>query len=187
MRRVITTQTKDQIAPLLVNWIEAQHNYYGKRINAIFRDGGTEFSRIKSHCELHGIRTEISAPNTPEQNGVSESSNKVIFGRARAMLIDARMPAMYWPWVVEHACFLANRLYCLRTKNTPLIDFMQGLRQSHVYQVDLTNIPGFGCRAYKLIAPKPGKLEPRAQKGWFIGFQKKYGQKLHYLSSSTVP
>lgn len=77
MRWVITTQTKDQIAPLLVKWIEAQHNYYGKRIHAIFRDGA-EFSRIKSHCELQGIRTDISAPNKPEQNGVSEFSNKVI-------------------------------------------------------------------------------------------------------------
>ncbi|KAI0992740.1 hypothetical protein K3495_g15445, partial [Podosphaera aphanis] len=48
---------------------------------------------------------------------------------------------------------------------------MQGLNQPHTDQVDLTNIPRFGCRAYKLIHPKPDKFEPRASKGWFMGFQ----------------
>ncbi|KAI1003989.1 hypothetical protein K3495_g4228 [Podosphaera aphanis] len=88
------------------------------------------------------------------------------------MLIDARMPACYWPWAVEHACFITNRLYCLRTKSVPLIDFLKGLKQSHSDQIDFTNLPRFGCRAYKLIDPKPGKFEPRAEMGWFVGFQK---------------
>lgn len=48
---------------------------------------------------------------------------------------------------------------------------MQGLHQPHTGQVDLTNLPRFGCQAYKLIQPKPGKFEPRAAKGWFMGFQ----------------
>ncbi|KAI0994885.1 hypothetical protein K3495_g13296 [Podosphaera aphanis] len=171
MRWVLTTNTKDQIAPLLIQWIESQHHQYGKRVRAIFRDGGSEFFRIKAYCDHHGIRTEISAPDTPEQNGVSESSNKVILSKARSMLIDAGMPASFWPWAIQHACFITNRLYCLRTKKVPLTDFLQGLNQPHVDQIDLSNLPRFGCRAYKLISPKPGKFESRATKGWFLGFQ----------------
>ncbi|CAJ2651603.1 unnamed protein product [Trifolium pratense] len=172
MRWAITTRSKDQIAPQLEEWVEHQYHQYGKRVRIIFRDGGSEFLRIKSYCEQHGIRTDVSAPYTPEQNGVSEASNKVILRKARSILIDAKMPACYWPWAIEHACYLTNRLYCLSTKSVPLLTFLKDLRQPHPNQIDFTNLPRFGCRAYKLINPKPGKFEPRATMGWFIGFQK---------------
>lgn len=173
MRWVITTKEKDVIAEELVKWIEYQQHQYGKKIRIIFKDGGTEFSRIKEYCEKNHIRTDTSAPYTPEQNGVSEASNKVILRRARSMLIDARMPPCFWPWAVEHSCFVTNRLYCLRTKMVPLVDFLHGLKQPHNNKIDLSFLPRFGCRAYKLIQPKPStKFEARAEKGWFFGFQK---------------
>lgn len=88
------------------------------------------------------------------------------------MLIDAGMPPWFWPWAVEHACFMINRLYCLRTKKVPVIDFLDGLRQPHHEKIDFSCLPRFGCRAYKLIEPRPGKFAARADKGWFIGFPK---------------
>ncbi|KAI0993580.1 hypothetical protein K3495_g14604, partial [Podosphaera aphanis] len=171
MRWVLTTATKDQIAPTLVKWIQSMHHQYDKRVKAIFKDGGSEFFKIKTFCEQHGIRTDTSAPYTPEQNGPSESANKVVLRVTRSLLIDSNMPPCYWTWAIHHACFIINRLYCIRTKNLPIIDFLKGLRQPHSEKIDLRNIPRFGCRAYKLITPKPGKFEPRADKGWFLGFQ----------------
>ncbi|KAI1003691.1 hypothetical protein K3495_g4519 [Podosphaera aphanis] len=171
MRWVLTTNTKDQIADTLVQWIKAMHHQYEKRVRAIFRDGGSEFSKTKTFCEQQGIRTDTSSPHTPEQNGPSEAANKVVLRVTRSMLIDAKMPPCYWSWAIQHACFILNRLYCIRTKKVPIIDFLKGLRQPHWEKVDLRNIPRFGCRAYKLTQPKPGKFEPRAEKGWFMGFQ----------------
>ena len=171
MRWALTTHSKDQIASLLIQWIEDQNYQYNKRVRIIFRDGGSEFTRTKSYCEQHGIRTDVSAPDTPEQNGVSEAANKVILTVARSMLIDARMPSCYWPWAIKHACFIVNRLYCLRTKMVPLIDFLQGLNQTAPEKIDFSNLPRFGCRAYKRLDPKPGKFSPRAEMGWFVGFQ----------------
>ncbi|KAI1003853.1 hypothetical protein K3495_g4357 [Podosphaera aphanis] len=138
MRWALITKTKDQIAPLLVQWIEAQHHQYGKRVRAIFRDGGSEFFRIKDHCDRHGTRTEISAPDTPEQNGVSESSNK-------------------------------------------------SLNQPHTDKINFSNMPQFGCRAYKLISHKPGKFEPRAEKGWFLGFQQNTSKNLIIYHPQRTP
>lgn len=171
MRWVLTVNTKDQIAPLLVQWAKTMHHQYGKSVRTIFRDGGTEFIKTKTFCDSQGIRTDISAPETPEQNGAAEAANKVILRVARSLLIDARMPPCYWYWAVKHSCFLINRLYCLRTKKVPIIDFLQGLRQPHPEKIDFRSLPRFGCRAYKLIDPKPSKFEPRAEKGWFVGFQ----------------
>lgn len=56
-------------------------------------------------------------------------------------------------------------------KKVPIIDFLQSLNQPHIEKIDFTLLPRFGCRAYKLIDPKPGKFEPRAEQGWFLGFQ----------------
>ena len=50
------------------------------------------------------------------KNATVEAANKVVLRLARSMLIDARMRALYWPWAVRHACYIVNRLYCLRTK-----------------------------------------------------------------------
>lgn len=172
MRWALPTESKDNIASLLVQWVKDQENQYDKRVRTIFRDGRTEFFRTKTYCEQYGIRTDISAPYTPEQNGTSEAANKVILTKARSLLIDARMPACYWPWAVEHACYISNRLYCQQTKRVPIIDFLDGLKQPHVEKIDFKNLPRFGCRAYKVINPKPAKFEARADLGWFIGFQK---------------
>lgn len=107
------------------------HHQYDKRVRIIFRDGGTEFTRTKEYCEQRGIRTDISAPDTPEQNGLSEAANKVILRVARSMLVDAGMPASYWPWTVQNSCFIINRLYCLRTKSVPILDFLKSLKQPY--------------------------------------------------------
>lgn len=123
MRWIITTNGKDEIPSELVKWIDYQYNQYEKRIRIVFRDGGTEYLRIKKYCLQHGIRTDVSTPNTPEQNGVSEAANKIVLRRARSMLIDANMPPCFWLRALEHSCYITNRLYCLRTKKTPLIDF----------------------------------------------------------------
>ena len=172
MRWVIITKGKDEIADQLVNWVEYQTHQYGKRIRTVFRDGGSEHMRAKKYCDEHGIRTDVSAPHTPEQNGAAEAANKVILRRARSLLIDAGMPPCFWPWAVEHSCFITNRLSCLRTKRVPIIDFLKGLRQPHNEKIDFTLLPRFGCRAYKLITPKPEKFKARAEMRWFMGFQK---------------
>lgn len=66
MRWCITTETKDQIAPQIIQWVKTQEHQYGKMVRVIFKDGGTEFSRIKAYCDQNGIRTDLSAPHTPE-------------------------------------------------------------------------------------------------------------------------
>ena len=92
---VLTSQTKDQIASSLVQWVKIMHHIYDKRVRTIFRDGGSEFSKTKVFCEQHGIRTHMSAPYTPEQNGPSEAAIKVVLRVTRSILIDANMPPCY--------------------------------------------------------------------------------------------
>lgn len=120
-----------------------------------------------------GIRQDISAPYSPEQNGLAEAANKVFITRARCLLIDAGMPVIFWFWAVTHSVFLTNHLYNLSTNKVPVLHFSHSLKIAHHKLLDFTCLPRSGCKAYRTLN-KPGKgrkFDPRAQIGWFVGFQ----------------
>lgn len=61
------------------------------------------------------------------KSGVAEAANKFLIRKARTMLIDTGTPPCSGPWALEHACFIKNRLYSLRTNKALIIDFLNGL------------------------------------------------------------
>lgn len=167
---------KDEIPTKLADWVAAMKNQYDKMVRICFSDGGSEIQRNSKWQEIahiKGIRQDISAPYTPEQNGPAEAANKVIITRARCLLIDAGMPTLFWPWAISHAVFLTNHLYNLTTKKVLILHFHQSLNIAHHELMDFTCLPRFGCKAYRTLnKPEKGsKFDPRAQVGWFIGFQ----------------
>ncbi|KAI0991417.1 hypothetical protein K3495_g16770, partial [Podosphaera aphanis] len=176
MRWWFGTEKKDEIPAQLISWVNFMKNQYGKTIRVCFSDGGSEIQKNSRWQEIalqNGIRQDITAPYTPEQNGPAEASNKVILTRARCLLIDAGMPVIFWFWAISHAIFLTNHLFNLTTNNVPTIHFHKALRIAHHSVMDFTCIPRFGCKAYRTLnkPEKGGKFDPRAQVGWFVGFQ----------------
>ena len=69
-------------------------NEKGVPIVKIRSDHGKEFEnvRFESFCEKNGIKSEFSAPKTPQQNGVVERKNWVIQEMARVMLLNKQIP-----------------------------------------------------------------------------------------------
>ena len=75
---------------------------------------------MESFCTRLGISQELSAPITPQQNGVVERKNKVIQEMAKAMLYNKDMARNLWGEVVNTACHTVNRVYFRPgTKKTP--------------------------------------------------------------------
>lgn len=64
------------------------------------------------------------------------------------MLINAGLPAIYWPRALEHISFITNRLYFLPTKNTSILHLIQDLNQLHTLHVALSHDLRFECRVY---------------------------------------
>jgi transposase InsO family protein len=66
----------------------------GHRIEAIRKDGGTEFSskKFEKWLKKKGIQIEDSALYTPEQNGLSERSVGLVCAKARSMLLATDLP-----------------------------------------------------------------------------------------------
>ena len=53
---------------------------------------------------------QLTAPYTPQQNGVSERKNQTIMEMVRCMLHEKGLPKEYWAKATNTTVFLLNRL-----------------------------------------------------------------------------
>lgn len=175
MRWARESSTKDQATGFITEFAQKMINMCNKNIKLIFTDGGKEFrnKELIAWARQSGIRTDVSAPYTPEQNGTAEAANKVIVTRARSMLIDAKMPPQFWGLAVQYACYVSNRVCRKMDSDPPLSQFMKELKQPHADKIDVRRLRRFGCRAYVTIPNQTAahKFLPRADMCWFVGFQ----------------
>ena len=150
---------------------------YGK-IQRIRSDNGTEFTgkHYKTLLVKNGIRHETSAPYSPHQNGTAERNWRTLFDMARCMLIESGLPKGLWPYAVQTAAITRNRCFNNRTKQTP-VQMLTGRRPN------LSRMQKFGseCFAYK---QDKRKLDPRCEKGVFIGYDKSSPAYIIYFPES---
>lgn len=60
-----------------------------------------------SFCESHGIRRQLTAAYTPQQNRECERKNRTIVNVVRSLLRKSHVPRVFWPEAVflECLCF----------------------------------------------------------------------------------
>ena len=87
----------------------------------IVTDGSSEFvsKEIKSWYRTNGIRTELSAPYTPEENGKTERSWLTVVGMARCKIHDAGLSKEYWTYALNYAFHLKNLCLYSAISKTP--------------------------------------------------------------------
>jgi transposase InsO family protein len=83
----------------------------GKRLKVLRTDRGGEFTSVEfaQYCAGEGIGRHLTAPYTPQQNGVVERRNQTIVGMARSMLKAKGLPAAFWGEAVTTTVFILNR------------------------------------------------------------------------------
>jgi len=94
----------------------------GLTIQALGTDHGGEYSSVKfiSMCETSGIQRQLTAVYTPQQNGVAERKNRTIMNMVRSLLLNKKMPKMFWPEAVNWSVHILNRGPTLAVKNMTL-------------------------------------------------------------------
>jgi len=82
----------------------------GYKINVIRTDGGGEYSRGVFQRELKhsGIEWQVTVPYTPQENGVSENSNRVLVQRANSLIQHAGARKSYWAEALQATVYLKN-------------------------------------------------------------------------------
>lgn len=109
---VYLLKSKDQAVEVFVKYKAEVENFSECRIKTLRSDRGGEFLAgvFVSECEQAGIKRQLTAPYTPQQNGVVERKNRTVMEMARALLKSMRVPGRYWGEAVRHAVYLLNRL-----------------------------------------------------------------------------
>ena len=73
-------------------------------------DRGGEFlsNEFKAFCAENGIQRQLTAPYTPQQNGVLERKNRTIVEMARSLLKGKELPNYFWAEAVATSVYLLN-------------------------------------------------------------------------------
>lgn len=164
------TTSKADIPPVVREQLREVERQTSRQVKIIRSDRGGEYVNyaLKDWLLANGIRHQLTLPYVPEQKGAGESTWRGLFARARALLYESCLPDKYWPYAVGYANDCRNALLTRGGDKTPH-ELYYGKRP------DLSRFKPFGCVGYahlpKDTRPKGSKLEPRAIKGIFLGFE----------------
>ena len=88
-------------------------------INGLRTDRGGEFNSLEftDYCNEHGIRRQLIAAYSPQQNGVTERKNQTIMNMVRSMLSKKKIPKKFWPEAVNWTIHILNRSPTFPVKN----------------------------------------------------------------------
>jgi IS30 family transposase len=66
----------------------------GQRLGVLRTDRGGEFNSASflEYCQTEGVRRQLTAPYSPQQNGVVERRNGTVVGASRSMLKAKKLP-----------------------------------------------------------------------------------------------
>jgi transposase InsO family protein len=91
---------------------KAQNEFYCK-IKKIRSDNRKEFdnTNIHEYCDEIGIKHEVSATYTPQQNEVVERKNRTLITLTRTMIDEYNTLERFWAEAVNTACYASNKLF----------------------------------------------------------------------------
>lgn len=132
----------------------------GEKIITFRTDRGGEFfsKEFNEYCELAGIKRHLTAPYTPQQNGVVERKNRTLMEMTRSMLKHMHMPNYMWGEAIRHATYLINRITTRALQDMNPYEVFRGKKPN------ITHLHIFGCIGYaRIVKPQLRKLDDRSR------------------------
>ncbi|KAE8656273.1 hypothetical protein F3Y22_tig00117005pilonHSYRG00292 [Hibiscus syriacus] len=142
----------------------------GCPINVLRTDRGGEYNshEFANFCENHGIKRQLTAVHTPQQNGVCKRKNHTIMNMVRNLLTTSGIPKSFWPEVVNWSIHILNRSPTFVVQNMTPEKAWSGRKPS------VNHFQIFGCIAYAHITyEKRNKLDNKGEKCIFLGVSDK--------------
>lgn len=110
-------------------------------------DRGGEFNskEFEVFCAENGIKRQLTAAYTPQQNGVAERKNRSVMNMVRCMLFGMKVPLRFWPEAVQYAVHILNRSPTTILGDVTPVEKWSNLKPS------VEHLRVFGCVAFALI------------------------------------
>ena len=152
----------------------------GSIIGTFRTDRGGEFTsqEFQTFCDQHGIKRHLTAPYSPQQNGVVERRNRTLMEMTRSMMKHMSVPSYLWGEAVRHSTYLINRVATRTLKlQTPYESYKKK-------KPNVGHLRVFGCVCYaKNEAPHLKKLDDRSKELVHLGIEP--GSKAYRLYDPT--
>ena len=105
------------------------------RPGTLVSDGALEFKskQFSDSCTSNGIKQEVSAPYTPEENGKIERAWGTVTGMTRCMMATAGVPKQFWPFALSTAIYLKNRSIHSAHGKTSFESFTEASLTFHIF------------------------------------------------------
>lgn len=146
-------KTKKEMKSLLLETVATWERKYGWDIKTIFSGNDTELGEmLDKELRAAGREHQRAVSYSPQSNGFVESSQRVVWNVANALLADSGLPLDFWPFAVKCAEFIINRTasksaypdkssYEIATGQRPTLEYLKK----------------FGCRAQRLVVNAQGR------------------------------
>ena len=121
-------------------------------------DRGGEFNseEFNAYCEENGIKRHLTAPYSPQQNGVVERKNRTIMSCVRSMLKEKNLPLEIWAEAVNTCVYVLNRSYTKSLENITPYEKWSGRKPN------IDHLRVFGSVVHVKTTKRVNKLEDRS-------------------------
>ncbi|GAU34373.1 hypothetical protein TSUD_217130 [Trifolium subterraneum] len=160
-------QTKDGAFAVFKKFKALVENQSSRRIKILRTDGGGEYTskNFESFCVDNGIEHEVTAPYTPQHNGLAERRNKTILDMARCMVKHRNLPKSFWGEAVATAVYVLNRCPTKKLKDKVPEEVWSGKKPS------VSQFKVFGALCHKHVPEaKRTKLDDRSESMILVGY-----------------
>ncbi|CAN1807703.1 Retrovirus-related Pol polyprotein from transposon TNT 1-94 [Linum perenne] len=158
---------KSDLLTIAKDFIQLIRTQFGTTIQTIRSDPGGEFSSksLREHYAANGISYQQSCPGVSEQNGLVERKNRHVLELGRALLLQSRVPASFWPEVIHTMVHLINR------QTTPVLHELTPYEKLFHRPPKFQQLRGFGCVCFVLLpAIERTKFMSKSAKCVFMGY-----------------
>ena len=124
-------------------------------------DRGGKFTshEFNTFCDKNGIKRHLTAPYTPQQNGVVERRNRTLMEMTMSVLKHMNIPNELWGEAVRHSTYLINRVATRSLEGKTPYEMLR------LAKPNLSHIKVFGCICFaRTETPGRKKLDDRTIK-----------------------
>ncbi|GJR05852.1 zinc finger, CCHC-type containing protein [Tanacetum coccineum] len=160
--------TKDQAFSTFKEFRQQIEMETRMKLRMLRTDRGGEFTsnEFTKYCKENGIARQLTAPYSPQQNGVVERRNRTVLSTTRSMMKAMKLPLTFWAEAVKHAIYILNRV-----PTRALVD-KTPYEALYNRKPNLENLRIFGCTAYaKITIPHLKKLDDRSIPMIYLGVE----------------
>jgi hypothetical protein len=163
-------KTRDEAPRHFMEFRALAENFSNQSIKILRVDNAPELikGKLQLVCKTDGIAYEKTVPHSPSQNGVAERCNRTLASMARAMMFDANLTSWFWPFAIQTAVHIKNRVphSNLPPNTTPF-------QLWYNYQPDLSHLRLFGSHCTsRILSSSSSKFDARGEPAIFLGYAK---------------